>query len=91
MSKDCPTPYLCCDLCAYVQETVEVHKHSNCSINKKKESLVLNKYWIPALGHGKIAGSVKKESNAISQIITNRQWIQFDTLENFVNRSASVG
>ena len=41
------------------------------STNKKDESLVLNKYWIPALKHGKIE-LTKKKTNVIGQVMTNQ-------------------
>ena len=47
------------------RQAVENYKYSNHNMNKQEKSLTLNKYWLLTLRLGKIAGPVRKKSEAV--------------------------
>ena len=79
-----PCPWLKDTLLSCKRGQFEIYKHSDLSINK--ESLSLNKYWVLALKHSKIAEPIKKGEQC--------DWPnngQSTPYRKCINRSASTG
>lgn len=47
-------------LCSVAQKAIEIYKHGDRKMDKREESLVLNKYWSLASRHAKICKAYQK-------------------------------